>query len=78
MIGLGLGLSFTGKWWDFTIYKKRYFVSILNEKRGPKHKKWVCIKYLKWTKFANFGFSTKGPFYDHLSRLSADIRLKMI
>ena len=32
VIGFGLGLSFTGKWWDFTVYKKRYFVSILNEK----------------------------------------------
>ena len=45
VIGLGLGLIFTVKWWDFTVFKKRYFLSILNEKRGPKHKNWVCINY---------------------------------
>ena len=30
---LGVGDFFTVKWWDFTVYKKRYFLSILNEKR---------------------------------------------
>ena len=32
---LGFGSFFYRKVVDFRVYKKRYFVSILNEKRGP-------------------------------------------
>ena len=75
---LGFGSFLYRKVVGFYKNKKGYFLSILKKIMGHKHNKWVCINYSKGTKFANFGFSTKGPFYDHLSPFYVDIRLKMI
>ena len=59
-------------------YNKGNVVSILNKQRGSNHNRWVCINYSKETKFAIFGFSIKGPLYNHMSPLYAGIHPKML